>query len=296
MLDVEKLVKSILAFINFFAIRIVVSAFLFFIIYSMAGAYWFDLARTSFSNSAFAKIDLTAYIELLSTYVTASNVKNTLFAVALIISLSLMDILYRAVNRIGGLLPVTMIYDLSYSTSSYRPQIQEAWRYYSKKFNVFSFVSFVEEKAAAERAKISSRRWWKSLFDYSKSFIVIVVIIYIMTPGSALQIGFLSVLYYCCLALLCMFVCTIIESARYANDTLIALRSTTYALISDAKDPKISDDEFRAAVRDFSLPPHQPLWRRSRYFCVHMTVAIPYFGSFGEWVSSFRRARRARQA
>ena len=97
--DIQKLVTSILAFVNFFAARIAVTSFLFALIYSMSGNYYFDMTARYATNGPLAEIDLTSYIERAARYVTEGNVKNTIFVVALIVGLSLLDIVYRIVRQ-----------------------------------------------------------------------------------------------------------------------------------------------------------------------------------------------------
>ena len=293
--DVEKLVSSILLVVNFFAARIIVVCLLFALLYWFAGEYYFQLAAAYWQRSPLTEADLRSLIDRAEPYMSSDNIKNVLFAVALIVSLSLLDITYRVIGRLGGVLPVTMIYDASYSSSLYWDGILDAWRYYSKKFTPFSFRTFVENKAAADSSDSSVYGWWKDLFDYSKSFIVIAVLIYIATPYSALQVTSLDLAYYCFLAAICMFVCTMIESARYANDMSVALHKTILTLIHEAEEEAISDAEFETARREVTFPEGGPWRPRSRFFCVSLSVSVSYFGSLEEWVRAFKeRLAKAR--
>jgi len=295
MFDVEKLVKSIIAFVNFFTVRIVVTCLLAIMIYWMTGTHYFDLAATYIRQGPITAADLTAYISAAGVYLTESNVKNALFVAALIMSLSLLDVVYRVVRNVGRVLPVTMIYEYTYSTNFLRQSIQEAWRFYSKKFELHAFNSFVADRASAELAKTRRMMWWQTGFSFAKSFIVMMVLLYIVTPRAALQVSFWTVLYYVVLAVIFMAVCTMIESARYANDMNAALRVATLALISEAKDPAISRAELEAAQRQIPLPSPGPLRWRSRFFCVGMTISVPYFGSVREWAPRIWRQIKERR-
>ena len=187
----------------------------------------------------------------------------------------------RAIAREDG-----VRHDLQHECASL--SIQEAWKYYSKRFTLLSFDYFVTQKASAHYNKHTSVLWWKSLFDYSKSFIVIVFLIYALTPRGALQVSSLGVVYYVGLAAVSMVVCTVIEWARYANDMGIALRTTTLDLISGATDPAISDADFEAAKENITRPSPLPMRQRSKFLCVSLMVAIPYFGSIQEWVRAYK--------
>jgi hypothetical protein len=221
--DVKKLVEGILAFVNFFVVRIAVACFVAGLIYKMSGQYYFDLGRDYISSSPFSELDVKLYIEKASVYVADANVKNAIFVVALIVCLSMLDILYRAVGKLGSLFPVMMLHDYRPVTNWYRPEILKSWRRYAKQYEPLGFITMVEEKASAERRKTSIDRWWNTLFRYSKSFIVILFIVYILTPRAALKVSLFDVLFYAALALICMAVSTAIESARVTNDISSAL-------------------------------------------------------------------------
>jgi hypothetical protein len=232
MFDVEKLVKSILAFVNFFAARIALAGILIISVHAFTGTYYFDLAQNYLNSSAVATIDLNAFIAKAGAYLDEKNIKNALFAIVLIVSLSLLDINYRLVRILGNLLPIGMLYDSTYAVEQSQYDIAQAWRFYYKKFNFFAFRSLVEERAQKLRnTSYRLTRWWSALFDFSKSFIVIVAIIYFLTPRAQLHLSFLGAVTYCVLALLCMTMCAMIESARYANDVGIVLRTASLDLI-----------------------------------------------------------------
>src|SRR5262249_30101938 len=79
--DVKKLVEGILAFVNFFVVRIAVSCVVVLLVYSISGQYYFDLASAYIKASPLREQDLKSYIARASEYVTESNVQNALFVV-----------------------------------------------------------------------------------------------------------------------------------------------------------------------------------------------------------------------
>jgi hypothetical protein len=113
MFDIEKLVSSVLAFVNFFTARIIVACLLFGGLYVIAGVYYFKLVASYIDQSPLTEAMLKSYIGKAGEYVTPGNVQNAIFVIALIVSLSLVDLTYRLVQAVGGLLPVTMAYNPS---------------------------------------------------------------------------------------------------------------------------------------------------------------------------------------
>lgn len=140
MFDVKKLVEGILAFVNFFVVRIAVSCVVVLLVYSISGQYYFDLASAYIKASPLREQDLKSYIARASEYVTESNVQNALFVVALVVCLSLLDILYRSVGKLGSLLPVMMLYNYRDITNSYKGVILQAWRRYGNNI-IHGFLS-----------------------------------------------------------------------------------------------------------------------------------------------------------
>lgn len=99
MLEVDKLVKSILAFVNFFAARIALAAFLVLLIRFFTGSYYFDLAKGYIDSGNLFALDYDSLIARAGIYLDEKNVKNALFAAVLIVGLSLLDILYPYARR-----------------------------------------------------------------------------------------------------------------------------------------------------------------------------------------------------
>ncbi len=279
MFDVKKLVEAILAFVNFFVVRIAVTCFVAMLVYKMSGQYYFDLVGAYISESPFSEQDLKSYIAKASEYVSDTNVKSTIFVVALIGCLSLLDILYRFVGMLAGLLPVGMLYKYQFGTDQSYPAILETWRRYTKQYTPFLFIALVEDKARDELWKKKTDRWWNTLFRYSKSFIVIILILYFLTPRGALKVSLLDIFYYAALALICMAVCTAIESARVANDMYSALRIALQTLDHEAKDTPIADAEYREATKTIFSQRPTDSWRQrwsGKFWRVRLSVVIPY--------------------
>jgi hypothetical protein len=280
MFDVKKLVESIVSFVNFFVVRIAVACFVAGLLYRMSGRYYFDLVATYASDSPLSEQNFKLYIAKASEYVTDNNVKNAIFVGVLIIGLSLLDILYRSFWKIGDLLPVRMLYNYRYATNRYRPVILQTWRRYAREYDPYAFIQLVEDRASPEVWKLPQYGWGRTLFSYSKSFIVLVLLIYLLTPSAALKINFLLVLYCVAFALICMAVCTAIESARVFGVMSSALSGATQMLANEAKEAPISDAEYQAATKDILKPGELPEWWREdwrgKFSCVRLTVGIPY--------------------
>jgi len=103
----------------------------------------------------------------------------------------------------------------------------------------------------------------------------------------------IDVLGYVILAIICMAVCTAIESARVTNDMLSALHGTLQTLEAEAKDAPISDAEYEAATKELlSERPSDWLRWRSRFLCVRMTIGISYIVTETDVLRVYRDWRR----
>jgi hypothetical protein len=158
MFDVQKLIESILAFVNFLVFRIPMTYFVAWFVYKTSGPHYFCIAGTHISNT-FNEKCLSWYLEYASKYVTEQNVMNATFVLTLIVSLSLLDILYRVVCKFGSLMPITMVYDFRHVTDDHKRIILEAWRFYAKEFNPPRFIEFAEARASAELWGTLAHSW-----------------------------------------------------------------------------------------------------------------------------------------
>ncbi|WP_441232759.1 hypothetical protein [Bradyrhizobium sp. 1200_D9_N1_1] len=217
MLEVDKIEKSVLAFVNFFAGRIVLAIFLALFIRLVSGDYYYHLIEGFVANSGIFSLDLSLPIAKASTQFDEKNVQNALFGAALVVGLSSLDILYRVVLFLGRLIPIGMNYDATYSTLKHRSLISGAWRFYHKKFSFFEFQAFLEERVGnLLRESTNYKIWWLRLFSFTKAFIVVLVILVIVTPRNELRVTTWQALMFCAAGLIVMATCTMIEAARYA--------------------------------------------------------------------------------
>jgi hypothetical protein len=145
----------------------------------------------------------------------------------------------------------------------------------------------VSERAELERLKYLTVAWWKDLFDYCKSFIIIIVIFYLLTPRSDLRITVLSLIIAVTLAAICMIACTLIESARYANDMDVAIERAILTLIAEAKDPPISHAELEKELKNVTFWPAPSPWR-NKFLSVWIIVGVRYFGTAAGWLRAYR--------
>jgi hypothetical protein len=106
-----KLLESVQAFVHFFVLRLLIAFLTATLFYKMTGSYYFELLVNLITTSPISDIDLGSYIEKTSEYLSGESIKNTIFIVALIVSLSLLDIVYRIVGGLGRLLPITFLYN-----------------------------------------------------------------------------------------------------------------------------------------------------------------------------------------
>jgi hypothetical protein len=183
-------------------------------------------------------------------------------------------------------------------TNRYQPVILETWRYYAKKYRPEAFIDLVEEKATAESWKRRTVAWWNTLFKYSKSFIVVMLVIYILTPSVVLKASLLDVAYYAMWAVILMFVCTAIESARVYSDVLSELSRATQVLSNEENEAPIPDAEFWEATKDIHRPAGLGDWFREdwrgKFSCVRLTIIVPYIGTVTELIRGYRDWRTAR--
>jgi hypothetical protein len=121
--DVKKLVEAILTFVNFFVVRIAMACAVAGLIYRISGYYYFDILRTGISNTPLSAQEVQSYIAKAADYVSESNIKNAIFVVSVIVCLSLLDILYRFVGKLGSLLPIMMLSNYRYVTDQFRDRI-----------------------------------------------------------------------------------------------------------------------------------------------------------------------------
>jgi hypothetical protein len=91
-----------------------------------------------------------------------------------------------------------------------------------------------------------------------------------------------------------MAICTAIESARYANDVGITLRTACLALISEAEAEPLSDDELSNEMAQITVPNSRLQWK-SKFLCVRATLAIPYVGNADQIVHDYRQWRADRK-
>ena len=85
-----------------------------------------------------------------------------------------------------------------------------------------------------------------------------------------------------------MAICTLIESARYANDIGITVRTAALDLTSAAETEPISDEELNKEMAQIGAGIARGPQRNSKFSCVRMTVLIPYVGTFDELLRDYR--------
>ena len=289
MIEVDKIVKSVLAFVNFFAARILLTSLLILVIRLLTGQYYFDLLMNYASSTKFSASDVTTAVAKAGEFLDVKNVQNALFVAVLIVGLSLLDVVFRIYWTAGRWLPIGMIYDSTYSVMQLRQQIAEAWRFYHKKFDFFPFQALVEEKASElRRRQYTLRGWWRDLFDFLKSSIVLVLLIVAFTPHDHVVVSGWLIASYCVVALIGIAMCTAIESARYANDVGITLRNACLTLISEAETEPLTEIELKDELAKITTPNCRLQWR-SRFLCVRATITIPYLGPIEQLFQMYRR-------
>ncbi|WIW43922.1 hypothetical protein ML401_20640 [Bradyrhizobium sp. 62B] len=286
MLEVDKIEKSVLAFVNFFAGRIVLAILLALFVRLVSGDYYFHLIESAVASSGVLALDLSSPIAKASAHFDDKNVKNALFGAALVVALSLLDILYRVILFLGRLIPIGMNYDATYSTLKYQSSIAGAWRFYHKNFSFFEFQAFLQEKVGNVLREIASySSWWLRLFRFTKAFIVVLFVLVVLTPRDELRVTGFQALLFCVGGLMVMTACTMIESARYANDVGSAIRKVSLTMRSEAEDEPISEDELREEMAKIKMTGPMKLRWKNKFFCVRMTVHIPYVGSLNDLFS-----------
>lgn len=295
MIDAKKLVESIIVFVNFFTIRIAVTCFVAALLYKLSGRYYFDLATTYLGDKLVTGQEVQSYIAKGSDFVTEANIKNTIFAVAVLVSLSLLDILYRLFGALGSLLPVRMIPYFNAITRQYQPVILTVWRRCSKQYQPEAFIELVEKQSLIQFYKISGSTWWVGFFNYTKSSIIAVLLACVFTPHAALKLSMLQIVGLIAIAICCMWVCVVIEAAWTSGVFLSLLAATVNELGQQAKEEAISDTEYKEATKYLERPDLDQWWRPNwyvRFTCVKLTFLIPYVLSSSDIRQIYQDSRK----
>jgi hypothetical protein len=282
MFDAQKLISSVGAVVNYFTIRIAVAAALALLLYRMTGSYYLDLIGARFGSLAF-NIDVKSLLELVGNYIQLSNAQNTLFVVSVMVCLSLLDLLYRFVCWVGYLMPLMLVYNSTYPKSARIYTIARAWRRYYHRFSFDEFQTYLGNKMSTIPTRPISP--WHLRFEFCRSAMFIVLLVYLLTPGVALKVSFGWFVLVELVVLICMLICGLMESSIYANDEALRIETATAMILAEAQgEVEMSDIEFFDA-NEVYLKNYFEIAKRKwrRFTCVALRIGYPYLGTVNPW-------------
>lgn len=212
-------------------------------------------------------------------YVQLSNVQNALFVVCVILSLSVLDMLYRFARWIGILVPLTREGNLNIVISRCIDDIVGAWRHYYPLFSYEQFQShlifIMKRDKMFQNQSISS---WDIGFLFCRSAMLIIIAIYILSPSAALRVDFWWVVTVELIVFISAWACTLMGSPDQEEDQAMCFMDAAAIALAEAKEVEVvSDEEFRKAIfNDYQLQDLLKTTRRRRHRFAYLQLHFGY--------------------